>query len=60
MAAGEVRKDFADESACLTVDNVRNERKLLPLCIYVSLQVKPRFIRNECQLLIDVTFVYGL
>jgi hypothetical protein len=26
------------------------------LRIYVSLQVKPRFIRRECQLRIDLTF----
>jgi hypothetical protein len=26
------------------------------LCIFVSLQLKPRFIRKECQLRIDLTF----
>jgi hypothetical protein len=30
------------------------------LRIYVSLQVKPRFIRKECQLRIDLSFDDGL
>jgi hypothetical protein len=111
-AGCEAHTNSADESACLTADNVRNEvvtihrshevLKMLSLytqissvfnCfvkktqvqqpflhlqhtnfhsmernfvgetpvaiilrIYVSLQVKPRFIRKECQLRIDVTF----
>jgi hypothetical protein len=51
-----VHTNFADESACLMADNVRNEGKFLPLRIYVSLQVKPRFIRKEYQLRINLTF----
>jgi hypothetical protein len=47
--------NFADESACLTADNIRNEGKFLPLCIYVSLQVKPRFIIKEYQMRIGLT-----
>jgi hypothetical protein len=53
-ACREGRKNFADESACPTADKVRSEAKFLPLRIYVSLQAKPRFIRKECQLRIDL------
>jgi hypothetical protein len=55
-ACCEAHMNFADESACLTGDNVRNEGNFLPLRIYVSLQMKPCFIRNECELRFDITF----
>jgi hypothetical protein len=42
----ETHTNFADESLCLMTDNVKNEGKFLPLCTYVSLQVKRRFNRK--------------
>jgi hypothetical protein len=56
IAGCEAHTNFSDESVCLAADNVRNEGKFLPLRTYVSLQVKPFFIRKECQLGVDLTF----